>query len=164
MIGTSGIQTVQNFENNLYDQLMRIDTPYCFVESESRRIGQVLVPKNIFEKMQKGTFLLLEAELSFRVQSLIEDYVSAENFKEGIENGMLRIKQYIDPILYTQLMELFETGSYEAFTELLLIKHYDPLYKKSIDSHNHQAKFMVNHYNQCALDIADWVRSSFHSE
>lgn len=164
MIGTSGGQTVQTFENNLYEQLMRIHAPYCFVESESRRIGQVLIPKNIFDKMQKGTFLLIEAELSFRVKSLIEDYVSADNFKEGIENGMPRIKQYIDPTLYSQLMTLFDNGSYEAFTELLLTKHYDPLYKKSIDSHSHQEKFMVENYNQCALNIASWVSSSFHSE
>lgn len=162
-IGTDGKQSTQSFENNIYDQLKRYEAKYCFVESESRRIGQVMIPKNLFLKMHAGTFILIEAEVDDRVKWLIEDYVAAENFDAGIRKGMPRIKPYIDPKLYDALLELFEKGDYEAFTQTLLARHYDPLYKKSIETHRHAAKFQVTDYARCASDIVDWTTNSFLS-
>ena len=163
-IGTNERQTTQNFENQIYQQLMQIDSKYCFVESESRRIGQVMVPKNLFMKMQSGTFILLFADEAKRVNWLINDYVGAENFDDGIRKGMPRIKPYIDPQLYSDLMQAFERSDYEYFTKTLLIRHYDPLYKKSIDSHRHAEKFEVVDYDQCSNQIQNWLTSTFLSQ
>lgn len=160
-IGTDGHQSVQCFENSVYDQLMRIDSKYCFVESESRKIGQVYVPKPLFNKMQLGTFLLLTATDSFRIQGLMKDYSSADNFKEGIRNGLPRIKPYMDAQNYSELINTFESDYLEEFTEIILKRHYDPLYQKSIESHAHTCSFQVESYAQCSKDIVEWITSSF---
>lgn len=40
------------FEHLLYDELIRVEgMPYVFVEGESRRIGNVNIPENFFDKM-----------------------------------------------------------------------------------------------------------------
>ena len=163
-IGTDGHQSVQCFENAVYDQLMQIDADYCYVESESRKIGQVYVPKPLFEKMQMGTFILLTATDSFRIQGLIQDYSSAENFKTGIQNGLPRIKPYMDAEQYAELISSYENDDFEKFTEIILKKHYDPLYKKSIESHTHTHSFQVESYVQCSKDILDWTANSFLSQ
>ncbi len=160
-IGTDGHQSVQCFENAVYDQLMRIDASYCFIESESRRIGQVFVPKTMFNKMQSGTFLLISATLDFRIDALMKDYSNEANFKSGISSGLPRIKPFMETEIYNALLESFEKDDLLKFTELLLVHHYDPLYKKSIESHQHTHKFQVDDYVQCSKDLASWVASSF---
>jgi len=163
-IGTDGHQSVQSFENAVYDQLMRIDAPYCFIESESRRIGQVFVPKTMFNKMQAGTFLLMTATLQFRIDALMNDYSNEANFKSGILSGLPRIKPFMETEIYNALIDSFEKDDLLKFTELLLVHHYDPLYKKSIESHQHTQKFQVDDYVQCSKDLAAWVASSFHAQ
>ena len=160
-IGTDGHQSVQCFENAVYDQLMRINAPYCFIESESRRIGQVFVPKTMFNKMQSGTFLLITASLAFRIEALMKDYSNETNFKSGISNGLPRIKPFMVTEIYNELINAFNNDDLLKFTELLLVYHYDPLYKKSIESHQHTFKFQVDDYVQCSKEIAAWVTNSF---
>lgn len=160
-IGTDGIQSVQSFENNLYEQLIHIDAPFCFVESESRKIGQVFIPKSLFNKIQAGTYLLITADMAFRVESLIKDYAGASNFKSGMAQGLPRIKPYIATDIFEQLEKSFAAEDFQTFTELLLAWHYDPLYKKSIDAQSFTQTFHVTNYNQCALDISNWFNHSF---
>lgn len=160
-IGTNGHQSVQRFENHIYDQLMRLEASYCFVESESRKIGQVYVPKTLFAKMQQGDFILLEADVSFRIKGLMADYAGSENFDEGIIAGMARIKQYMSSELYDTLYGAYKSGNLEAFTEGLLTHYYDPLYEKSIGTHQHVEKFTVSDYSRCAISLKNWVLNSF---
>lgn len=161
-IGTDGHQSMQCFENNLYHQLMRIKHNYCFVESESRKIGQVMVPKNLFQKMQLGEYLLIQASEAFRTELLLKDYTGAKGFDEGILKALPRIQPYLSQEIYNQLFESYASGDLEAFTHLILTKHYDPLYKKSIDSHNHTQIFVVESIAQCSQDIIDWISNSSH--
>ena len=163
-IGTDGHQSMQCFENNVYHQLMRIKSQYCFVESESRKIGQVMVPKNLFLKMQAGEFLLIEASKAFRVNLLLEDYADAADFNEGIRKALPRIQPYQSHETYAQLIQTLESGDLKTFTELILQKHYDPLYKKSIESHNHTQTFKVESIAQCSQDILQWVTNSSHAQ
>lgn len=158
-IGTDEVQCVQNFENSLYHQLMSIQRPYCFVESESRRIGKVLVPKEIFDSMQRGTFIKITATMDFRIKGLLNDYLDASNFHAGIESGLLKIKPYIQPSIFKDLQAAYENQNYEHFTEILLKEHYDPLYQKSIESHSHEHSFEVCDYDQCSKDIQNWINS-----
>jgi len=161
-IGTDGYQSVQCFENSVYDQLMRIEhATYCFIESESRRIGQVFVPKTMFNKMQTGSFLLMTATIAFRINALMKDYSNEANFKSGILAGLPRIKPFMETEIYNALTDSFEKDDLLKFTELLLVHHYDPLYKKSIESHQHTHKFQVDDYVQCSKALIDWVTNSF---
>lgn len=160
-IGTNGIQSVQLFENNLYEQLIQINAPFCFVESESRRIGQVFIPKPLFSKIQSGLYLLITSDMAFRVENLIKDYANAANFNSGMLHGLPRIKPYLSNEAYSQLHKTFSDNDLHAFTELLLKYHYDPLYKKSIDAQSFSHIFHVTDYDQCALDLLNWVNHSF---
>ena len=158
-IGTDEYQSAQNFENSIYDQLMRVHHKYCFVESESRRIGKVLVPKLLFNKIQLGSFIQITASMDFRISGLMADYVYADNFDAGIQSGLEKIKPFISPSIYTKLVTAYTEKQYETFTEIILKEHYDPLYKKSIESHTHVQNFEVSDYVQCSQTIIDWVNS-----
>lgn len=159
-IGTDEFQSVQSFENNLYAQLKRIKTSFCFVESESRRIGQVFVPKTMYLKMQEGYFLLINASLEFRIDALIKDYVSEENFTTVLERALPRIQSYIPNSIYKELLRLIALKEYASFTRLLLNEHYDPVYQKSIEKHLHLENFQVEDYTQCSNDIIKWLTNS----
>ncbi len=159
-IGTDEFQSVQSFENNLYSQLMQIKSSYCFVESESRRIGQVFVPKNMYIKMQEGHFLLINASMEFRIIALINDYVHEENFDSILKTALPKIQTYISNSVYKELINLIEVKDYHGFTKLILDAHYDPVYQKSIEKHLHLETFQVEDYTQCSDNIVNWLTNS----
>lgn len=163
-IGTSGIQSVQSFENEIFDQLSQVNRFYCFVESESKRIGHVFVPNAIFDKLQGGIYIKVSASLDFRINGLIEDYVSAPDFQSSFEAALNKIKPYITKELFSELSEHFNLGDYENLTKKLLENHYDPIYFKSIDSHQHKAEFIVINYATCASEIGEWINREVLSQ
>ncbi|MBE0451408.1 MAG: tRNA 2-selenouridine(34) synthase MnmH [Clostridia bacterium] len=163
-IGTSGKQSVQSFENEIFDQLVKVDRFYCFVESESKRIGHVFVPNAIFDKLQGGIYIKVSASLDFRISGLIEDYVSAPDFQHSFEAALGKIKPYITKELFAELKEHFKADDYETLTQKLLLNHYDPIYYKSIDSHQHKAEFLVTNYETCANEIGEWINREVLSQ
>jgi tRNA 2-selenouridine synthase len=162
-IGTTGIQSVQSFENEIFHQLCQVDRFYCFVESESKRIGHVFVPNAIFDKLQGGIYIKVSASLDFRIKGLIEDYVSAPDFQHSFEAALDKIKPYITKELFAELSEHFKLGEYEHLTKKLLENHYDPIYFKSIDSHQHKSEFTCTDYATCANEIGEWINRSILS-
>lgn len=162
-IGTSGKQSVQSFENEIFHQLSRIDHPYCFVESESKRIGHVFIPNEIFEKLQGGRYIKISASLNFRINGLINDYVSAPDFLNSFETALNKIKPYITKELFLEITEHFKQADYENLTKKLLENHYDPIYFKSINSHQHIAEFVCSNHSECASEIDQWLKRSILS-
>ncbi|MBM7562805.1 tRNA 2-selenouridine(34) synthase MnmH [Fusibacter tunisiensis] len=163
-IGTEGGQQTQLFENAIYHQLKSLKHAYCFIESESKRIGKVYVPNAIFDKLQRGSYIKLEASVAFRIEGLVKDYVNTPDFKSSFENALLRIKPYIGTSLYTEIRTLFHGEFYAELAEKLLIHHYDPIYQKSISAHDHIATFTVTNYEECAQEISNWISHSTLSQ
>ncbi len=158
-IGTDGQQSVQMFENNLYHQLNKADQSYCFIESESRRIGKVFVPKPMYQKMQEGKFILLTTDMDFRVSELLKDYTADESFTLQLNLALQKLKPYLSNEHMTELTTLVTSGNFEAFTKRILDVHYDPIYRKSITAHAHLKEFEVLNYLSTANNIVDWFYS-----
>jgi len=158
-IGTDGFQCVQMFENNLYHQLNKIHQSYCFIESESRRIGKVFVPKMMFQKMQEGKFLLLKASMDFRVRELLKDYTADEAFTLQLDVAIEKLKPYLSNEHMIELTDLIASRDYNTFTKRILEVHYDPIYRKSITSHTHLSEFDVLNYESTAKEVCYWLAS-----
>jgi tRNA 2-selenouridine synthase len=163
-IGTDRSQSVQLFENSIFHQLLNNNSGYCFVESESKRIGKVYVPGAVFDKLQRGLYIKLEASMEFRIKGLIKDYVEAPDFLNSFESALMRIKPYIGQMLYNEMLSYFKSGNYEELAHLLLDKHYDPIYLKSIQSHDHAQIFLVSSFDKCAKEIRTWFNHSILSQ
>lgn len=133
-IGMKKKQCAQQFENDLFTELcLASEKGYCFVEMESKKIGALLVPPELYAAYHEQTFasVWIERSKEDRIDFLMRDYAETEDFEKGFSEGLERIKKYISGELYTRISTHFEKGELREVTALLLEEYYDPLYRRS---------------------------------
>ena len=159
-IGIDKVQTQQNFENKIFDSIISTASSYLFVESESKRIGNVLMPQALFNKIQNGTHLLVEADIDFRVELLVNDYVNFAEFDEQFLVSLKKLTIYTGEKFINEIIQLLHQKNYQEITRKLLLEYYDPLYNKSICKHNYNMTFYTNNISKTAGDIINWLSDS----
>ena len=125
--------TQKRFDTLVWDRLRRFDPARpVFVESESRKVGNVAVPDALIERMRASRCLKLDLADDQRVALLLEDYdffvrepaLFCERLDALIElRGKAVVKDW---------QEQVAAGRIESVVRELLLKHYDPGYAASI--------------------------------
>jgi tRNA 2-selenouridine synthase len=107
-----------------------------FVESESKKVGNVSIPECLITAMRAGRCLRLDVPLEVRVQLLLEDY---DYFVKDPEFFCARLEVLI-PLRghevverWQQLAKSGESGAMAEVVEDLLKNHYDPSYLASME-------------------------------
>lgn len=144
------------FESRIW-QTLRGFSPArpVYVESESRKIGNVRVPETLMEKMRQSDCLRLETRIADRVSLLIEDYPHLVT-----NTGLLG--QQLSHLTALHGHEKIRTWQAKAdsshihqLVEELLTDHYDPAYRRSI------GKNFSRHGMARTLDMPDIAFTSF---
>ena len=122
------------FETGIWDQLRRFDPALpVFVESESKKVGNLRVPGALMDKMRASDCISLTLSLANRVRLLMEDYehflVSPEMLNAQLDH--LTPLHGRDKIARWHAMS--HGGAMPQLVEELLVQHYDPAYLRSID-------------------------------
>lgn len=126
--------TQKSFESSIWQTLRKFDPQrLIFVESESKKIGNVRVPDALMEKMRASPCVSLLLSRADRVALLMEDYAHFIGDPE-ILNAQLDCLISLhgrEKIARWQTMAL--EGRMDTLVEELLADHYDPAYTRSID-------------------------------
>jgi len=123
----------KHFDTRIWDALRRLDPARpVFVESESKKVGNVAVPAALIEAMRAAPCLNLLLPDEQRVALLLEDYDffvrDSEAFCERLDAlTQLRGKQVVED-WKTQV----RAGQIEPVVRDLLLSHYDPVYLQSM--------------------------------
>ncbi len=125
--------TQKMFDSQLLRQLMQFDPSRpVWVESESKKIGQVQLPDALLGAMRKGTTIAVDAPMAQRVQLLREDYAHFEHDP----NSLIERLSYLRPLIggeeFSAWQELADRGAVPELFERLMRNHYDPTYRRSI--------------------------------
>lgn len=120
------------FETQIWQALENFDrTQVVFVESESRKIGTLRLPEQLFMAMQSGSKSEIRAERAQRVEFLLGDY-------DYFVGNAVDLKKYLDtlrPLLGHDLVahwyELIDNNDFPKLTDSLLARHYDPMYARA---------------------------------
>ena len=121
------------FESRIWELLRHFDPALpVFVESESKKVGNLRVPETLMEKMRASYCISLTLARPQRVKLLMEDY---RHFvvDPGLLNAQLSCLISLhgrETIGRWQKMAV--AGEMEELVEELLVKHYDPAYLQSI--------------------------------
>ena len=131
---TEAQPTQKTFESSIW-QTLRWFNPdrMVFVESESKKIGNLRVPDALMEKMRASPCLSLTLSRVNRVRLLMEDYAHFVT-EPAVLNAQLACLITLhghEKIARWQAMAL--AGEMEALVDELLLNHYDPAYGRSID-------------------------------
>lgn len=131
-IGTQPTQKM--FENTLYAELNeKYNKSILFIEAESRKMGNLIIPNMLFQTYHKGINILIEAHIQDRIKrivSLYKDIPESEFFL-----AMEKIKPYIERKIFIELKECWEKRELEKIAEILIEKYYDKVYKINTYSH-----------------------------
>ena len=122
------------FETSIWDTLRRFDPALpVFVESESKKVGNLRVPTALMESMRASDCISLTLSRANRMRLLMEDYqhflVSPASLNEQLEH--LTALHGRETIARWQSMS--DGGQMAPLVEELLERHYDPAYLRSID-------------------------------
>ncbi|MDB5841544.1 MAG: ybbB [Herminiimonas sp.] len=126
--------TQKMFESRIWVALHAFDPDrVVFVESESKKVGNLRVPDALMDRMRASPFISLVLPQPLRVRLLMEDYAHfvAEPATLNAQLDCLVKLHGREKIARWQAMT--ESGQLEALVEELLIDHYDPAYLRSID-------------------------------
>jgi tRNA 2-selenouridine synthase len=120
------------FDTQLLDTLSRLDPLRpVYVESESKRIGQVQLPETLFEKMNQSPWLSVQASLQARVDFLLNDYAYWLDDPQLIAH-LERLKPNCGQERVERWKTLVAQKDFASLVSELLTEHYDHFYKRSV--------------------------------
>jgi tRNA 2-selenouridine synthase len=123
----------KSFETSIWAKLSGFEARRpVFVESESKKVGNLRVPDALIQWMRASRCFQLEADTASRVALLMEDYAHfvADPAALGRRLDMLRDLHGAERIAGWQ--EHLARGEWEPLVRDLLESHYDPAYRRSL--------------------------------
>jgi tRNA 2-selenouridine synthase len=123
----------KQFETRIW-QALRGYTPArpVFVESESRKVGELRVPDQLLMSMRASECIRLELPLDARVRLLRDEYVHFESNKPALLEKLDCLVSLHGHERVGAWKKLVVENSWDALVERLLVEHYDPAYLRSI--------------------------------
>jgi tRNA 2-selenouridine synthase len=125
--------TQKRFDTLVWDALRQFDpTRPVFVESESKKVGNVSIPTALVEQMRNSTCLNLTMPMQERVALLLEDYAffvqNPQHFCERLDV----LSEIRGKVVVSAWKEKVMGGDLHSVVQDLLLEHYDPVYVQSM--------------------------------
>lgn len=123
----------KHFDTLIWDALRGFDTARpVFVESESKKVGNVSVPASLVEAMRHSPCLNLQLSDTERVALLIEDYDHLVRDVDFLCDRLAVLIPLRGRALVEGWMALARSGQLPQVVQDLLTQHYDPAYMASM--------------------------------
>jgi len=150
--------TQKMFESRIWQTLRRFHPKQgVFVESESKKIGNLRVPDTLMDAIRASACLRVNISDANRVELLIEDY---PHLATDVAQLMAQL-EHLTPLHGRDKIgawrALAESGNIPALVQALLTQHYDPAYLKSIHRN------FSGYRNARPVDLEDVSAASFAS-
>jgi tRNA 2-selenouridine synthase len=121
------------FDTRVWQALRGFDPARpVYVESESRKVGNVAVPESLITAMRASPCLALELSEDERVRLLMEDYAFFVHDAELFCQRLGALTELRGKAVVERWQELARSGHMDTVVRELLVQHYDPGYAASI--------------------------------
>lgn len=126
--------TQKRFDTLVWDALRRLDPARpVFVESESKKVGNVAVPLALIEAMRASACLNLTLPDEERVALLMEDYEFFVRNTEQFCDRLDALTEIRGKVMVEGWKASVRDGQIEPVVRELLTLHYDPVYVQSME-------------------------------
>jgi tRNA 2-selenouridine synthase len=124
----------KRFESLIWDKLRGFDLSRpVFVESESKKVGNLRVPDAVMDMMRASPCVSLMLSRANRVRLLIEDYDHFMNDPALLNAQLDHLAQLHGRAKIDTWHGMANSGRMAELVDELLVDHYDPAYLRSID-------------------------------
>jgi len=159
MVGLEPVSQ-KRFDSRLLERLSQGFPGPCVVEGESRKVGDVIVPKSCWEGLSSGINLELVAPMEVRVQVLRADYLREEQNRVQLGRQLPFIEERLGKVKWSgRLVGLLGNGQEDELVRLLLEHYYDPLYRHSEVNYAYATRVDTSDVGRAAAEIIDWVEA-----
>ncbi|MBP6899874.1 MAG: tRNA 2-selenouridine(34) synthase MnmH [Burkholderiaceae bacterium] len=127
----------KRFDTLLWSALQSLDAQRpVFIESESKKIGQLQLPDALVRQMQaRGRVQRLELADAARVQLLLQDYAALSAAPERFCSLIEALVELRGRETVKRWQAQARAGDWAGVFAALMTEHYDPLYQRSTDRH-----------------------------
>lgn len=121
------------FESRLWQTLRQFDpSQVVFVESESKKVGNVRIPEQLMEKMRSSSCIALQLSQENRIRLLTQDYAHFIADPDKLNTQLDCLVNLHGKEKIAQWHQYALSGNMELLVAELLTEHYDPAYNRSI--------------------------------
>ena len=125
--------TQKRFDTLVWEALRQFDPARpVFVESESKKVGNVAIPTALVEHMRASACLNLTLPIGERVALLLEDYAYFVTNREHFCKRLDVLAEFRGKVVVAEWKELVMAGNLAPVVQDLLTIHYDPVYVQSM--------------------------------
>lgn len=125
--------TQKRFDTLVWNALRRLDrTRPVFIESESKKVGNVAVPTALIEAMRQSPCLNLVLADTERVALLLQDYDFFVRDVEYFCDRLQVLTEFRGKAVVQGWQASVRAGKIEPVVQALLTQHYDPVYLQSM--------------------------------
>jgi tRNA 2-selenouridine synthase len=147
------------FESRIWNALRHFDRARpVYVESESKKVGNVRVPEQLMEHMRASPCIALQLSRGDRVKLLMDEYAHFVADPGHLNAQLERLTQLHGSQTIERWQEMASNAQMPALVGELLERHYDPAYLKSISRNFSQfpraRELQVNEYSEAAWQQA----------
>lgn len=130
----------KQFESLLLAQLQRFNRQQpVWVEAESSKVGQIYLPRSLWQQLTQSAYVEVQLPLTQRVQNLIQEYSHLIEHPQVLIEKLKHLKGRHSSATLQEWLHLIETQQWEKLVEVLLIRHYDPTYRHGLRQGAEQA-------------------------
>jgi len=133
--------STEQFANLLYDEWKRSDPEApVWLEDESRNIGTVFMPENLYENMQKAPAIIIMMDVKTRLPRLVEEYSKFP--RESLITSILKISKRLGGDNTRDAISAVETGDFAKAIEIALL-YYDKAYMFGLTRKSSENKIYI---------------------
>jgi tRNA 2-selenouridine synthase len=122
------------FESHVWNDLRRFDPALpVYVESESKKVGELHVPDALMAGMRAARCLRIVAPMAARVAFLLGEYDHFVRDRPALEAKLDCLTTLYSRTTIDRWKAQAAAGEWSTFVEDMLVHHYDPAYRRSMD-------------------------------
>ncbi len=131
----------KRFESQLLAAFQALDPNQpVWLEAESNKIGQVYLPKSLWQQMQISSGVELQVPISDRVNWLLQEYPQWLENPQQLKEKLERLTSRYGKAQIQHWADLIDRQAWSTFVQSMLEEHYDPAYRQSFQRQYPQVK------------------------
>ncbi len=149
--------STEQFENNLFAAVIAMSqrSGPIWIENESRTIGKVYLPDELWGKMQETTLVHLEIPLEKRVQNLVKDYADFPD--QALIDSFARIHKRLGGQHVQTAIAAIKEQDYPSAAAIAL-RYYDKTYSYFLENWPTERKVILQPDSCEVADLADLLQ------
>ncbi len=127
-IGLGERYTQKTFESLVFESLLNRKTNLVFTEGESRRIGNIVMPKYMYDNLLNSQKIYINTPMENRVKIIKDEYVKIENSKDEMKEAINKLRKYASTKEVDTYIEQLNNDDYDNLIKDIIENYYDKVY------------------------------------